>query len=134
MTTPKSLQTQVGGNHYKKYGIQPLEFAEKAELTPIIFCIFKYVCRFKDKNKPNEDLKKALHCIDVFLECGRVKTLAFDVKYIIDFLSQFDKTHGSALFEVLRLQTEKTVAQADKTRSAIYLLLGEHTANVEQTN
>lgn len=134
MTTPKSLQTQVGGSHYKKYAIQPLEFAEKAELTPIIFCIFKYVCRFKDKGRPREDLRKALHCIDVFLECGRVKTLAFDVKYIIDFLSQFDKTHGSVLFEVLKLQTEKTVAQADKTRNAIYLLLGEHTANVEQTN
>ena len=126
MTTPKSLQTQVGGSHYKKYAIQPLEFAEKAELTPIIFCIFKYVCRFKDKGRPREDLRKALHCIDVFLECGRVKTLAFDVKYIIDFLSQFDKTHGSALFEVLKLQTEKTVAQADKTRNAIYGLLGEH--------
>lgn len=134
MTTPKSLQTQVGGSHYKKYAIQPLEFAEKAELTPIIFCIFKYVCRFKDKNKPNEDLKKALHCIDVFLECGRVKPLAFELAYIIKFLWQFDNTHRSALYEVLKLQTEKTVAQADKTRSAIYLLLGEHTVNVEQTN
>lgn len=131
MTTPKSLQTQVGGNHYKKYGIQPLEFAEKAELTPIIFCIFKYVCRFKDKGKPREDLRKALHCIDVFLECGRVKSLAFEVDYITNFLSQFDKTHGSALFEVLKLQTEKTVAQADKTRNAIYALLGEHIVYVK---
>lgn len=131
MTTPKSLQTQVGGNHYKKYAIQPLEFAEKAELTPIIFCIFKYVCRFKDKNKPVEDLKKALHCIDVFLECGHVKLLAFEVAHIIDFLSQFDKLHGSALFEVLKLQTEKTVAQANRTRNAIYLLLGEYNANAK---
>lgn len=131
MTTLKSLQTQVGGSHYKKYAIQPLEFAEKAELTPIIFCIFKYVCRFKDKGRPCEDLKKALHCIDVFLECGHVKTLAFNVKYIIDFLSQFDKLHGSALFEVLKLQTEKTVAQANRTRNAIYLLLGEYNANVK---
>ena len=131
MTTPKSLQTQVGGSHYKKYAVQPLEFAEKAELTPIIFCIFKYVCRFKDKNKPVEDLKKALHCIDVFLECGHVKSLAFEVAHIIDFLSQFDKLHGSALFEVLKLQTEKTVAQANRTRNAIYLLLGEYNANAK---
>lgn len=131
MTTPKSLQTQVGGNHYKKYHIQPLEFAEKAELTPIIFCIFKYVCRFKDKNKPVEDLKKALHCIDVFLECGHIKPLAFELAHIIDFLSQFDKLHGSALFEVLTLQTEKTVAQANRTRNAIYLLLGEYNANAK---
>ena len=131
MTTPKSLQTQVGGNHYKKYAVQPLEFAEKAELTPIIFCIFKYVCRFKDKNKPVEDLKKALHCIDVFLECGHVKPLAFELAHIIEFLSQFDKTHADALYAVLELQTEKTVAQANKTRNAIHLLLGDYTANVK---
>lgn len=131
MTTPKSLQTQVGGDHYKKYAVQPLEFAEKAELTPIIFCIFKYVCRFKDKGRPREDLKKALHCIDVFLECGHIKPLAFELAHIIEFLSQFDKPHGSALFEVLKLQTEKTVAQADKTRNAIYGLLGEHVINAK---
>lgn len=131
MTTPKSLQTQVGGDHYKKYAVQPLEFAEKAELTPIIFCIFKYVCRFKDKGRPREDLKKALHCIDVFLECGREKPLSFELVKIVEFLSQFDKPHGSALFEVLKLQTEKTVAQADKTRNAIYLLLGDYTTNVK---
>lgn len=131
MTTPKSLQTQVGGNHYKKYAVQPLEFAEKAELTPIIFCIFKYVCRFKDKGRPREDLKKALHCIDVFLECGHVKPLEFELAHIIEFLSQFDKLHGSALFEVLKLQTEKTVAQANRTRNAIYLLLGEYNANAK---
>ena len=131
MTTTKSLQTQVGGNHYKKYAVQPLEFAEKAELTPIIFCIFKYVCRFKDKGRPREDLKKALHCIDVFLECGHVKHLEFELAHIIEFLSQFDKLHGSALFEVLKLQTEKTVAQANRTRNAIYLLLGEYNANAK---
>lgn len=134
MTTPKSLQTQVGGSHYKKYAIQPLEFAEKAELTPIIFCIFKYVCRFKDKNKANEDLKKALHCIDVFLECGCARPIAFDFAQGSAFLAQFDKLHKSALSEVLTLQIKPTVEQADRTRSAIYLLLGEHTVNVEQTN
>ena len=131
MTVPKSLQTQVGGNHYTKYAVQPLEFAEKAGLTPIIFCIFKYVCRFKDKGKPREDLRKALHCIDVFLECGCVKPLAFELTHIVQFLSQFDKTHADALYAVLELQTEKTVAQADKTRKAIHALLGEHIINAK---
>lgn len=131
MTVPKSLQNQVGGNHYTKYAIQPLEFAEKAQLTPIIFCVFKYVCRFKDKGKLCEDLKKALHCIDVFVECGLVKPLTFEVDYLTKFLSQFDKNHETALFEVLKLQTLKTVEQADKTRNAIYALLGEHTVNVK---
>lgn len=131
MTVPKSLQTQVGGDHYKKYDVQPLEFAEKAELTPIIFCIFKYVCRFKDKGKPREDLRKALHCIDVFLDCGLVKPLQFEYAYLTVFLSQFDKTHADALWEVLNLQADKSVGQVDKTRTAIYALLGEHIANAK---
>lgn len=131
MTTPKSLQTQVGGDHYKKYAVQPLEFAEKAELTPIIFCIFKYVCRFKDKGRPREDLKKALHCIDVFLECGREKPLSFELVKIVEFLSQFDKTHADALYAVLELQTSKTVMQADKTRNSIHALLGEYIVNAK---
>ena len=37
MTIPNSLKTQVGGSHYKKYRHQPLEFAEKHGLSPIIF-------------------------------------------------------------------------------------------------
>lgn len=32
MTIPNSLQTQVGGSHYKKYRYQPLEFAESSTL------------------------------------------------------------------------------------------------------
>lgn len=51
MSIPKSLEIQVGGDHYKKYAIQPLEFAEKIGLNPICFSAFKYVTRFKDKKR-----------------------------------------------------------------------------------
>lgn len=131
MSISKSLDIQVGGDHYKKYAIQPLEFAEKAELTPIIFCIFKYVCRFKDKNKPVEDLEKALHCIDVFLECGCAKPIAFDFAQGSAFLAQFDKLHKSALSEVLTLQIKPTVEQADRTRNSIRILLREYESNAK---
>lgn len=106
MEIPKSLQTQVGGNHYQKYKVQPLEFAEKKGLSPIVFCIYKYVCRYKDKNGL-EDLKKALHCCDVFAECGVEKEILYSTNELGDFLSQFENQHAKAMFDVLKVQGSK---------------------------
>lgn len=121
MTVPNSLKTQVGGSHYKKYRYQPLEFAEKHGLSPIIFCIFKYVCRYRDKQKPVEDLQKALHCVDIFVECGKEKDILYNVDRLSEFLEQFDNEHGKAIFDVLRLQGDKS--QADEARISINHLL-----------
>lgn len=56
-----ALDVQIGGNHYKKGGMQPMELADKVGMLPSCFSIFKYVYRHKDK-KGREDLNKALHC------------------------------------------------------------------------
>jgi len=63
----KSYKKQVGGNHYKKYKIQPVEFIIKNNIG---FCegnIIKYVLRFKDKNGI-ADLEKAKHYIELLIE------------------------------------------------------------------
>ena len=60
----KALDIQVGGNHYKKDGMQPMELADKVAMLPSCFSIFKYVYRHKDKNG-REDLNKALHCCSI---------------------------------------------------------------------
>lgn len=62
-----SLDLQVGGNHYKKYKIQPLEFAMVNQLPFIEASVIKYVVRWKDKNGI-EDLRKARHMLDVLIE------------------------------------------------------------------
>lgn len=54
------LQTQIGGNHYKKLSYQPIAFIAKLHLSFSQGCIVKYVSRYKDKNGL-EDLKKAIH-------------------------------------------------------------------------
>src|SRR5690606_26720989 len=59
--------TQVGGDHYRGKGIQPLAFVMSNSLN---FCqanVIKYIFRYKDKNGP-EDLLKARHYIDLLLE------------------------------------------------------------------
>ena len=60
------LQTQVGGDHYKRLKYQPLEFILDAKLDFVTGNIVKYIARYPHKNGV-EDLKKALHYVQ-FLE------------------------------------------------------------------
>lgn len=68
-TTPidRALATQVGGDHYKKLAIQPMEYSMKNNLNACQHTIIKYVTRYKDKGGI-EDLKKARHTIDMLIE------------------------------------------------------------------
>jgi hypothetical protein len=58
---------QEGGNHYKKYKIQPTEFIHTNNLNFIQGNVIKYLLRYKDKNGL-EDLQKAKHYIDLLIE------------------------------------------------------------------
>jgi hypothetical protein len=63
----------VGGGHYTKYAIQPIEYVMKNGLEMCQGNAIKYITRFRDKNGI-EDLKKARHCIDLliaFEEAGK---------------------------------------------------------------
>ena len=52
--------TQVGGNHYTKFPIQPYEFISKNDLSFFQGNVIKYVCRYLNKNGI-EDLNKIIH-------------------------------------------------------------------------
>lgn len=62
-----ALKEQVGGNHYKEFRIQPIEFIEGNDLGFAVGNVIKYVCRYKHKNG-KEDLLKAKHYIDLLIE------------------------------------------------------------------
>ena len=62
-----TLDTQVGGDHYRKMKIQPIEFIVANELEFRVANIVKYVCRYKDKNGL-QDLEKAQHYLDMLKE------------------------------------------------------------------
>lgn len=58
---------QIGGDHYRRFAIQPIEFITKNRLG---FCegnVVKYICRHPFKNG-KEDLLKARHYIDLLIE------------------------------------------------------------------
>lgn len=60
------LTVQEGGDHYKKWEIQPVEFAMVNKLDLCQANVVKYVCRFRDKGG-KEDLLKARHYIDLLI-------------------------------------------------------------------
>ena len=61
------LSTQIGGDHYTKLAIQPMQYSMKNGIDPLQHTIIKYVTRFRDK-AGIEDLEKAKHCIDMLIE------------------------------------------------------------------
>ena len=67
-----ALDEQVGGSHYKKFSIQPVEFIQKNGLG---FCegnAIKYLCRWRAKNGI-QDLQKAIHYINMLIEMETAK-------------------------------------------------------------
>ena len=52
--------TQVGGNHYTKFPIQPYEFISKNNLSFYQGVVIKYVVRYLEKGGI-EDLEKIIH-------------------------------------------------------------------------
>ena len=63
----KSFKKQVGGSHYKKYKIQPVEFIIKNNIGFVEGNIIKYVLRFKEKGGVS-DLLKAKHYIELLID------------------------------------------------------------------
>lgn len=66
-TTPSAWTTQVGGDHYTKLKIQPMQFSMDNKLDACQHTIIKYVTRFRDKGGLR-DLNAAKHVIDMLIE------------------------------------------------------------------
>ena len=66
-STESALDRQVGGEHYKNFKIQPIEFITANKLSFIQASIIKYICRF-DKKNGKEDIDKAIHYCQLLKE------------------------------------------------------------------
>ena len=62
-----ALREQIGGDHYSKLAIQPVEYINANKLTYLQGNVIKYVTRYKDKNGV-EDLQKAKHYVEMLIE------------------------------------------------------------------
>lgn len=61
------LTAQVGGDHYSKLVIQPVEYITANNLSYLQGSVIKYVTRYQDKNGI-EDLQKAIHFIKMMIQ------------------------------------------------------------------
>ena len=66
--SPAASKMQVGGDHYTKLGIQPMEYSMANDLNALQHTAIKYITRYKDKGNPLLDLAKAVHCIEMLIE------------------------------------------------------------------
>lgn len=62
-----ALEKQEGGQHYKGYAIQPIEFIHANNVPYCEANVIKYVMRHKEKNGV-QDLLKAKHYIELLIE------------------------------------------------------------------
>jgi hypothetical protein len=61
------IQKQVGGEHYSKLAIQPIEYCYRNNIPAIEASVIKYVTRHKDKGK-EQDILKAIHLLEILLK------------------------------------------------------------------
>lgn len=64
------LGKQVGGDHYKKMKIQPIEYAVANNLGPCEFLALRYISRRKGPNRI-QDLEKAIHSLEMLIQFER---------------------------------------------------------------
>lgn len=67
-----AFSRQVGGDHYKGFAIQPMEFSIKNKLSFVQGEVVKRICRYNlPGGKGVEDLRKIQHEIDLLIEAEK---------------------------------------------------------------
>ena len=62
-----AIDEQMGGDHYRKMAIQPIQFITANNIPYCEANAIKYLCRWRAKGGV-DDLKKAKHYIDLLIE------------------------------------------------------------------
>lgn len=115
MSLDSPSNTQVGGNHYKKFQYQPIHFLMDITCNSALSYAIKYVSRYPNKNP--DDLDKAIHCLRLYEEwvikgfeneefIGEQAQL--DFLKIQKFTSQFEPKVSSTIQNILFLSSVLT--------------------------
>lgn len=91
------LSVQVGGDHYKNFKVQPVEFIEANRLGFLPGCMIKRICRFdQPTGRGVQDLEKVVHEIDLFAEIHGLEVLGNPVGSSCEPF-QIDRYAGDAI-------------------------------------
>lgn len=124
-TKPDALKVQIGGGHYAKLKIQPMEFSMANGWDACSHTVLKYVTRHQDKNG-RQDLEKALHCADMrlaLLPCGAVPVS--EVIEIQDYIlaNAVPAEEAAALTSLSRVVWENSTRSYLELKAAIQHLI-----------
>jgi len=106
MNEDNALDVQIGGDHYKKWRVQPVVYITKKRISFLRGCIIKRLLRDKDSL---QDLKKISHELDLLRQIEHtMPTEVFDVRafYEQDGIQEDTKRFIARLAEEQRLTEE----------------------------
>ena len=63
----EALNQQIGGEHYKDCGIQPVEYINANKLDYFEGNVVKYITRHRTKGEGRKDIEKAIHYAQLIL-------------------------------------------------------------------
>ena len=105
-----ALDEQVGGDHYKKLGVQPVEFISAINANFFQGNVIKYVTRYKDKNGI-KDLEKAKHYLELMKELKPQTDTKLHGDYIMAAIVNYSTSNNLGT-----LETDIIIATAYKNR------------------
>ena len=63
----EALKVQIGGDHYKDCGIQPVEYIHANKLDYFEGNVIKYITRHRTKGQGKKDIEKVIHYAQLIL-------------------------------------------------------------------
>ena len=119
-----SLEKQIGGNHYKRFKIQPIEFIALNNFNFLEGNVVKYICRYRFKDGL-KDLEKAKHYIEMLIELrdyfGReLSHLVFNLENKILYLE------GRIIKRIWRYSRSKDIKELEIALECIDKLIEEY--------
>ena len=63
----EALKVQIGGDHYKDCGIQPVEYIHANKLDYFEGNVVKYITRHRTKGQGKKDIEKVIHYAQLIL-------------------------------------------------------------------
>ena len=93
-----ALDEQVGGDHYRKLGIQPIELIRDINANFFQGNVIKYVTRYKDKNGI-KDLEKARHYLELMRELKPQTDTKLSQEYLLEAVANYSTGNNLGDFE-----------------------------------
>ena len=93
-----ALDEQVGGDHYKKLGIQPVELIKVINANYFQGNVIKYITRYKDKNGI-KDLEKARHYLELMRELKPQTDTKLSQEYLLEAVANYSTGNNLGDFE-----------------------------------